>query len=104
MSRFYDGQCPNCHTKYGWYGEAADWPPCERCGYHPGPAAVARLAKAGAEGGCSGPAFGKARAWLNESFPDLWQTETERMAELVMSLGRLLDSVAPDGRVRRNPT
>lgn len=97
MARFYDASCPSCHAKFGWYGEAEDWPPCDRCGYKPRPAEVAKLAKAGTEGGCSGPAFRKARAWLQKHLPDLWQTKPEG---LVIQLAELLDSVAPGGRVR----
>jgi len=30
---FFDGHCPKCRKKIGWYGTFKDRPPCPKCGH-----------------------------------------------------------------------
>lgn len=35
VTGFFDGHCPKCHKRIGWYGTLTDRPPCRGCDYIP---------------------------------------------------------------------
>ena len=97
MPGFYDATCPQCHAHVGWCGEASDWPPCDRCGYKPPETRAKELAHAGPKTSVSAKAYSLAREFVQKNLPAQWLTDPA--SNLVMELARLLDFVAPGGRV-----
>lgn len=100
MPAFFDVTCQACRHPYGWFGEANDWPACQRCGFRPSPVEIEKLQKARAHGGCSGPAYSRAKEWMEKNLPEVVRSGPRG---IVVELGVLLDSVAPEGSVRAAP-